>query len=397
MALSVNWNTGLITCPQSDLTFVSGTKYQITVDYLWQLLRDRSDDEDALAYPILFTNTPPTASTPRIVEINADYYTFQFEDGSYSVDVINGNTNLRDVEVKNTVSIGTNNTTGFINPTFLEAGLFDGCVTVDSLNGVALTSSGYTPDGGIIGTRQTPVNNIPDALIICENRSFRKVCILRSMTVGSGVSAEEFSFYGDHPIHVTITVEAAANVTNCEFTNCTITGTLDGGNVLDSCVVDDIVYFNGTIKNCGLSGTVELGGNTQAVLVDCYSQVAGGGASQYPIIDMGGSGNSLALRDYHGGIGLINYSGGGSVSLDMSSGRVVLNNTLTGGTIYIRGITIIEGSSGGTTVNVTGVLSRDLIAESVWNSQIDSFQTEGTVAFYIKNKILSVAKFIGLK
>jgi hypothetical protein len=114
MALTVNWASGLITCPQSDLTLVSGTRYEITVTRLWELLRDRSDDEDALAYPILFSNIPPTASTPRIVEINDDYYTFQFENGLYSVDVINGNTNLRDVEVKNQVSVGTNNNTGFV-------------------------------------------------------------------------------------------------------------------------------------------------------------------------------------------------------------------------------------------------------------------------------------------
>lgn len=114
MALSVNWATGMITVPQSDCTLVSGTQYTITVDYLFELLRDRSDAEDATPFPVLFHNTPPTATTPRIVEVNDQYYTMEFEDGLWSVDIINGNTNYRAVEVKNYVSVGTNNTVGFI-------------------------------------------------------------------------------------------------------------------------------------------------------------------------------------------------------------------------------------------------------------------------------------------
>ena len=53
---------------------------------------------------------------------------------------------------------------------------------------------------------------------------------------------------------------------------------------------------------------------------------------------MGGAGNSLALRNYSGGLKLTNYSGGGAITLDFSSGRVVIDATCTGGEIGIRGI-----------------------------------------------------------
>jgi len=397
MALSVNWNTGLITCPQSDLTLVSGTKYQITVDYLWQLLRDRSDDEDALAYPILYTNIPSTASTPRIVEINDDYYTFQFENGNYSVNIINGNTNIRDVEVKNNVSIGTNNTTGFINPTFLELGLFAGAVSVDTLYGYTQTPTGYTSSGLIIGTRQAPVNTIADAILIAEQRGIRELHLVRSMTIGTGVNANGFLFHADSPLTCTLTIETDADVTNCEFKDLTIQGVLDGGNVLRQCLVLDIEYFNGYLQECGLNGTITLAGAAQAALWNCFSNVAGGNVGQTPCIDMGGADNSLIIRDYHGGIELENYTGGtSSVSLDMSSGRVVLGNTLTGGTIYIRGICRVEGTTGGTIINTDGVLNKADIVNAMWNQPVSSNNTAGTFGAFMQ-KLLTTAKFLGLK
>ena len=158
MAITVDYSQTpyLITIPLSDLTHVTGHKYQITADYLWQILREYADEDEAIPYPIIYTNIAPTASTPRIIEINEDYYAAQFEEASplYFVDIVNGNSNWRDVEVKNQISVGTNNTTGFINPTFLEAGLFNNEVSIDTVNGVAGTT--YTPEGGIIGTPTTP-------------------------------------------------------------------------------------------------------------------------------------------------------------------------------------------------------------------------------------------------
>ena len=109
--LTVNWSTNVITVPLSDLTLVSGTNYQLTVDFWWQLIRDKNDDADATPYSGLYNNIPPTSSTPRIVEVLSPY-TVTFENGNYSVNVIGGNTNLRDVVNKNNVSVNTNNTTG---------------------------------------------------------------------------------------------------------------------------------------------------------------------------------------------------------------------------------------------------------------------------------------------
>ena len=118
MTISVDYSQTpyLITIPQSDLTLVTGNQYKITVAELWVLLRDYADSEESAPFPIIYTNVPPTASgTPRIVEINENYYQAQFELTSpiYNVDITEGNSNFRTVELKNEIGVGTNNTTGY--------------------------------------------------------------------------------------------------------------------------------------------------------------------------------------------------------------------------------------------------------------------------------------------
>jgi len=116
MALTVDYSVTpfLITIPQSDLTLDTGTRYTLTVDEFWLLLRDFTDNQNAMPHPKLYFRIPATSSTPSITTINETYYALQFEDGMYSVNIINGNTNIREVEVKNQVSVNTNNTTGFV-------------------------------------------------------------------------------------------------------------------------------------------------------------------------------------------------------------------------------------------------------------------------------------------
>lgn len=333
MAITVDWSSTpfLITCPQSDLTFVSGTKYQITVEYLWQLLRNFSDKEEAITQPIIFTNTPPTASTPRIIEVNDSYYQWQFEDGVYSVEIIGGNSNIRDVEVKNTVSVGTNNTTGFIDPVFLEASLFNGNVYIDAINGVAGTSK--TPAGGIIGTVQTPSNNLNDALIIAQTRGIFEFLIRGDLTISEGDFTAGYVFKGTSPISSAITIESLASVNNCEFWNTYIEGEVDNNNVVKECLIGNVTSFDGFLDRCGLNSVLSLGGFGQTTLIDCFSNIAG---ELTPEINIG-IGSALAIRGYKGGVEFTNKTGEDKVSADMDSGQVKVADTCIAGIIILRG------------------------------------------------------------
>ena len=330
MAISVDWSSGppyLITIPQSDLTLVSGTRYQITVNTLWQLLREFSETQEGIARIVTYRRTAATASTPAITEINDPTYSCEFEDGLYSVDIIDGNTNFRDVEVKNQVSVGTNNTTGFINPTFLELGLFNGQVCVDVVNGVSGTDK--TPAGGIIGTRSDPVDNMADALTIATTRGLNVFNMLQPITITSGDYSAGYQFQADR-LQTTITVNAAANVSNCTFTNCTVVGELDGINRVFNAEVGAVTSVSGEMFQCGLQSSIAINGKLS--MFQCFSDIEGTG---YPLITNIGT-NVVVCRDMRGSLGLAGMTGGDH-SIGVYGGRIIAEATCSGGNIYARG------------------------------------------------------------
>jgi hypothetical protein len=90
------------------------------------------------------------------------------------------------------------------------------------------------------------------------------------------------------------------------------------------------------IENCILNpSTITLGGNATAHFLDCESGVPGLGT---PTIDCGGSGQALSMRNYAGGIKLINKTGAEDISIDLASGQVKIDlTTVTNGTLVVRG------------------------------------------------------------
>jgi hypothetical protein len=114
-------------------------------------------------------------------------------------------------------------------------------------------------------------------------------------------------------------------------------------------------------------GTITLGGNAEAHFLDCWSGVAG---TNTPIIDMGGSGQELSLRNYNGGIKVKNKSGSDSVSIDLNSGHIILDTDVTNGTIVIRGIGKLTDNSIGADVNIQDFVNPSTIADSVWSHAI---------------------------
>jgi hypothetical protein len=122
MTVSINWPTGVITIPQNQLTFISGSTYSLDVDAFRLALKDLEDSEEGQVWPD--THRHSTASTlsgvvyARQVEILAPY-TVTFEDVGtpYTVSCIGANHNLADVKNVNQVSLIIGNSAGLISVT----------------------------------------------------------------------------------------------------------------------------------------------------------------------------------------------------------------------------------------------------------------------------------------
>lgn len=348
MAITIDYSTNVISIPRADMLDVTAggpTEIrQLNINDLRIELGDIQDGEEGIPYLTTHSHTPPLTiagvTLARVVEI-LDPYTIEFENGSYNVNIVGGNSNISDVTVKNTVGVNTSNSAGLQDPFALQAAAF-GMGQV-AINPNAISTGTTFP----FGTRSFPVNNVADALSIANLRGIRRILILDDITLDSGDFSDGFNFEGDNS-NISVTLDDPTNITNCTFVNMAITGTLDGQNTLERCSVTDLNMLTGTMRHCGIRGTVTLGIGGLASFIDCYSLVAGSGPGEFSIVDLGGTQTTdLVVRNWSGGLEIINCSDQQAASsVDILSGRFVLGSTITDGTFVIRGICHIEDSSG---------------------------------------------------
>lgn len=128
MATTVDWDqTNIIFVPRVDMTIVQTTPYEIREYDIDTGHRDlRTLEADALGGPYQKTHdhfTPVTVGgiTDARKFIILNPYTLEFESGNYGVNIIGGNSNIRDVLVRNNVSVNTFNSTGAIEVAAAES------------------------------------------------------------------------------------------------------------------------------------------------------------------------------------------------------------------------------------------------------------------------------------
>lgn len=249
---------------------------------------------------------------------------------------------------------------------------FNGGVTVDE-------SSPYSGTDYPVGTPRQPVNNWTDALTIANSRGFPKFYVENSTSLTLGADYSGFLFCGQSKSTTLITLEPQADITGAEFRNASIQGVLDGGNTLLDCNLLDIVYVDGFIEKCIINNTITLSGTGQANILDCYSGVAG---LATPTLDFGGSGSSLAMRNYDGGLTVVNKTGPEPASLDFNSGQLIMHNSVTDGEIVIRGSCVWQNKStytGG--ANITDeTFGTDVIVDAIKEITIDGVNFDSAIS-----------------
>lgn len=356
--ITIDWGTGVIFVPRSELTLVQQLPtiiYTLDLNFFRLTLKDLEDDAEGMPYTITHIhNTEVTLgglTYARVIEI-VEPYTVTFEDGQYAVNLIGANSNVGDRVNVNQVSVRSANSAGMTSSPDIEYSSFNGAVHVD------ITSSN---EGTVfpIGTPRAPVNNITDAVLIDALRGFGKLHIHSSM-VGSnamaGSSLNNFTIVGDSAINTNIEIVEDLDCIDLTIKNCNIFGILDGGTHIIKCNIGNINYVNGQIADCGLYGDILLAGGEEAVLTGCYVI----DQDSIPTIDMGGSGQDLVLTNYNGIINIKNLTSvDEEIGIGLSAGMVVLEDTITAGTIIISGIGLLYDYTTGTAnVNSDGLMNR---------------------------------------
>ena len=345
MAISVDFGTRVISVPRADMVLLSPAGApteirQLDIDTFRLTLNELQDTVAGITFPNTHAHNKAInlggVVIARVIEM-INGYTVTFEDGQYAVNLVGANSNIADVTNVNQVSVRSSNSAGLQDLSTLLASAYQGEVVFSALG----QAGRETP----VGTRSTPSNNFADSITIANKLGVRRIQMASSGTLVSGDVATGKVFGGDNPSVDVLTILTGAEVTDCSFENLTVEGTLDGNNVFKNCTVASINYVNGLLQECSLTGTIEVDGTAQCNIINCWSGTAGVGEDDLVTIDMGGSGNSLALRNYSGGLKLKNYTGEGAITLDFSAGRIIIDETCTGGTIGIRGVCDVTDNS----------------------------------------------------
>lgn len=259
---------------------------------------------------------------------------------------------------------------------------FQNVVCIDVVNGFAGQGelNGYP-----IGTRVSPSNNMADALAILEREGIHTFQMIGDLTLAAVDLSEGYEFVADSR-YDTLTVNASADVTNCALRNLTVSGEMDGLNMVESCTIGNVTSASGYFENCSFTSSITLTGPTY--MYECRSQVAGSG---YPTIDTGG--NSLITRNWRGSYGLTNVTGGDH-SCGLEGGRLLLDNTCSGGNVHVRGapFDIIDNSIGTTVINeVEGMKSRDVHVAHFHRRRHDL--TANTITIYAADNVTPLHVF----
>ena len=223
---------------------------------------------------------------------------------------------------------------GVVSGTYGEAARqvgFHNHVYVDQNNGAVGT---VYP----LGTLNHPVTTIADAVIIANANGVGAIQIAEDITILSTDNIDGFHIKGAHATKSQITVQAGASTNFCQFTECYLVGALDGWIVVRDSLIEDITGVQGIFHNTMINpGSIVLAGTRVSHFLSCYSGIPG---LSTPEIDFGGSGRTCAFRDYSGGIKLVNKTGPEPVSMDINSGQVIVDDTVTAGTIVLRGTAV---------------------------------------------------------
>lgn len=373
--ITIIWSQYVIFIPKSELTIVQTTPVEIReldLNVLRMKLKDLEDGEEGIPYPRTHNHNPPVnvggVTLARVVEI-LDPYTITFEDGQYAVNLFGANSNVGDRVNVNQVSVRSSNSAGLVNSAEIEYGSFGGAVCIDVINGVA---GALYPTG----TPRQPVNNLSDAILIAERRGFTTFKVTGSLNI-INENVAEYTFYGQSPAKSIINILPSANVFDCHFDECTLTGTLDGGTQAFRCAITNMSFVNGGITECFLMDQITMGGTTALNIINCVSGIAGPAPV---IIDMGGDCGELSIRNFSGAIKIQNKTGADGVSIDLSQGSVILDSTVTNGDIICRGVGQLTNNATGSAVVYEQMLDPKYVNIGLYTDGAIHIDTEDGVA-----------------
>jgi hypothetical protein len=382
MAVSIDWGTKIIFIPKSDLTLIQSVPTEIremNLNWFRLQLKDLEDSEAGMAFTDTHSHNTEVSlgglTYARVIEI-LDPYTITFEDGQYAVNLVGANSNVGDKVNVNQVSVRSNNSAGMISSPEIQFASFDGGITIDPING---TDSSIYP----FGTSASPCKTMTNVIEISSYRGLKKLYVLGNITISDILLSQltGFEFVGNGHRACTITIDDV-QCNHCRFYDCNLEGVFGNGSFVEvhDCVLNNMSNITMDAHDCFLSGTILLNDTSATNFYSCVDGIPGSGA---PILQLDSCAN-LGIWEYSGGLKLTNITTvGTNISVNFSSGRLLVDSTDTQGSIILRGVGSLSGTTGGTTINADGLIDRERIALAVWSEDTAHHTTADTAGAFM--------------
>lgn len=245
------------------------------------------------------------------------------------------------------------------------------------------------------GYQQSPFNNLTDAIDEAENNGLTGLVLLGDIVLDRDLKNFTVTGVGLPTIDF-----AGHNLKNCSFYRCQLEGLFIDSIIGTECVLLNNGYLNGFYKSCALNGDLFCIPNSQVLLEDCMSNIAGLGR---PSISMSAGTVKLSLRGQKGGLDIRDCNqAGDEATVEMMPGSVSINASCTAGEIVLRGVGVnqINTSADIITDEMVHSITTDemgLIAKYVWDYSISAINGVESIGNYVITKLLSFKQFIGLK
>lgn len=369
---SVNWITGEITVPISDLQLIEAGPpaiYQHDTEAFRLALKDLEDDPDGRPWPDTHThNLPYTISGityAQSINIIPPYFV-TYEAGAYRVSLTGSNNNIADVATINGVGIIANNSAG---QTFSEQindqSFINAAVYLDVANGLSGTQFPR-------GTPTDPVNNLSDALSIANSRGLSRIYVDGFITANASENLDGIELIGGSGSQ-NVVLLSGASTDQAAFERIIVAGAVDGLARFVDCILGGtglggITGLQGRVKDSiinNAAGVIQDTAGSGTLFDNCHFV-----APNDPQIVLNANGVGFGLRQCTGNILITNQTDPEQLQVHIEGARVELAASCTAGTLIFEGHGMVTDNSAGTTVDDSG-----LIANSIWGSIVEGART----------------------
>lgn len=288
--------------------------------------------------------------------------------GNYNVQVISTVSAIIETEI---VEINTNGSSNDLIKLFVY---FD------------MTSS-YSGTTYPIGSFDFPSNNILDAINIAKNNGIDTIKILHNTTI-SNIRFDHINLIGTSGVSVTL-----ENVTtNGTISFMNVSGSLNDHCILNQCKINQLIVDTAELKSCIFSDMLTITGNS-VILNNCYSSPA----TTLKINTIEQLDMNLLINNYNGNIELQNIINNHNACIHFVSGGLIIDSTCSGN-IDVTGLCSLLNNS---TSNVIydRITSPENIVNKLMSYDMNHIENDDRNSFggFIKNKLLTTLKFLGLK